>query len=432
MKSAGTMNDHTRDDRYPTGRGRKHEPQLGSAPLRLPLGAGGVALVGAAAFGAFGLLMPTAWLETISFQLYLDQITAAAVPPLGTTAQLVAAAVLAAGGAVFGWLLGRLFGVQPSSFSVHGLLNRLRGIGSDDEHDAPSLRAADRHPDAPARRPFSAARDIARPDDDWDDDDEDALLLDMQADPADELPVAPPLGASSGTSFDQLWTKVADEPVVAPLAAQRPDADMVPPIVPQTPIMPQASAIDDSLDSVSLPAPSLDDWEMDTQPAMSSASVPFPSPEPVPPPAVHRAGPALDRALPAAPVTASAPTAGPARAPSPLSASLPPVEPLDLSAARLDDLLARLESGLGRRGGVTPPVAAAAAVAGLSALQPQAGVAARAVPSPVAEASHSVVGEGQVQRVAEAVPADDPSYPYDPALAAALKTLRRLNQQATA
>lgn len=422
MKSAGTMNDHSREDRYPTGRGRKHEPEVASAPLRLPLGVGGVALVGALAFGAFGLMMPTEWLETISFQLYLDQITAAAVPPLGTTAKLVAAAVLALGGAVFGWLLGKLFGVQPSSFSVHGLLNRLRGIGSDDEHDAPSLRAADRHPDAPARRPFSAARDIARPDDDWDDDDEDALLLDMQADPADDLPVVPPLGATSGTSFDQLWTKVVDEPAGAPLATPAADADMAAVSSPEAPVTPCASAFDAPLDSVSLPAPSLDDWEMETQPVVSSAQAPFPPSAPVPPPAVHRAS---------APVEIAAPLAAPVSAPAPLRASLPPVEPLDLSAARLDDLLARLESGLGRRGSVTPPVAAAAAVAGLSAARPEGSEAARAVPSPVAEAEHRVVGEGQGQPAAKAASGEDPSYPYDPALAAALKTLRRLNQQAT-
>jgi hypothetical protein len=56
------------------------------------------------------------------------------------------------------------------------------------------------------------------------------------------------------------------------------------------------------------------------------------------------------------------------------------------------------------------------------------------VPSPAFEAEHhAAVGEGQAKPEVAPPPADDdPAFPYDPALAAALKTLRRLNQQATA
>ena len=70
--------------------------------LSLPFGAGGVAAIGALVGGLAGLLVPRAMLETAAFQLYLDTIIPAAKAPLGATAQLVAAVLLAIAGALAG------------------------------------------------------------------------------------------------------------------------------------------------------------------------------------------------------------------------------------------------------------------------------------------------------------------------------------------
>ena len=82
---------------------------------------------------------------------------------------------------------------------------------------------------------------------------------------------------------------------------------------------------------------------------------------------------------------------------------MPP--PLDLSAARLDDLIARLEAGLTRK----MPVAPAAATDEEMADDGGTLVAERPAPPPSAE------------------PEPDPAFPHDPALAAALATLRKMN-----
>lgn len=409
------MNDHRH---YSRGRDSGSErPRRNEAGLRLPFGAMGVALVFALALGLFGLMMPQEWLETLSFQLYLDKVTSAAIPPLGTTARIAAALAFGAGGALFGWTLGRLFGVRSSDVSLHALINRLRGVGDDDEADAPSLRAADRHPDAPARRPFSAARDIAPHDEEWDDAEEDALLLDTQFAPIDDALAPAPVGGDSGTSFDRLWTETSHEPV-EPVAAPSPFAPPPPvtrPVERQTPLMPQPSGLDADPAEVSLPAPSLDDWELE---ADLAPAAPF-----------ARAVPPVAPVAP--PVTAAptpAPSAMPAPEPAPLwTSNLPPVEPLDLSAARLDDLLVRLESGLVRRGGAVPPAPAASAVADIAG---NASLNGRPLPSPQVEAVQPASATAPSAPVAPVEA--DPAYPHDPALAAALKTLRRLNQQATA
>ncbi len=301
----------------------KREP----AGLALPFGAGGVAAIGAAALCLVGLLVPIAWLETISFQLYLDLLTPAAAPPLGTTARIIAALALALFGGVLGYALAKAFGVVPSDHGLADLVARFRGARAEDEADAPDLRAVDRHPDAPARRPFSAARDIEAVEEDgrWrplsthGDEEDGELLLDAAFVPAEEE------------------TAAQDAPIAA--AGPR-DAEPLSSFIP--------------IEAYDLAPPSPDDWERDAAVEAAPTIVPDPA-EPAPRP----------RAAPA---------------------------PLDLSAARLDELIARLESGLTRR--------------------------AAGAPAP-AEAEAPL-----------AVDAGDPAFPHDPALAAALSTLRKMNLRA--
>ena len=128
--------------------------------IALPFGAAAVAAPMAALLALAGMLVPTAWIESASFQLYLDALIPSAVPPFGVMAHVFTALALALAGALIGWILAKIFGVVSNGMSLRGLLQRLRGEGAEDEADAPELRAEDRHPDAPARRPFSVSQDV--------------------------------------------------------------------------------------------------------------------------------------------------------------------------------------------------------------------------------------------------------------------------------
>jgi hypothetical protein len=310
------------------------------AGARYPLGTTGVAATAAVVGALVGLALPMGWIEEAAFQLYVDRLIPTAVPPLGLTARLAAMAALALGLGVLGWLLATWLRVRPSATSLADWVARLRGARPDDEDDAPTLRAADRHPDAPARRPFSAARDVvvdedgdfadAAPVSHWDELADEELLLDAQ--------------------FDE---NVAPEPVDEAAREARweelervDDVDQVPVIEPVVEVLPEVEA---AAEVVAAP-------EVEADPA------------------------------------AAAPT------------------PLDLSVARLDELIARLEAGLTRK-----QEAAMAA--------PSAPVADAAdVPAPNAGAGDAGAGD------AAAVVQNDGEFPHDPALAAALATLRRMNR----
>ncbi len=284
---------------------------------QVPFGALGVASVMAGILGLLGLLLPTTMLEAASFQLYLDKLVPSAMPPFGWAAHVAAGLALALLGGLLGWVLARLFRVQPDQFNLRRLVNRLRGIGREDDADAPYLRAADRHPDAPARRPFSAASDIPWRDqgDHWahfddEDDDEAELLLDA--------------------SF-------ADAPL-----------ESLAPIEPPAPLFPHQPALifDD--------AAKIDAGKVD-------------------------AGKIV-------------------------------VDPIDLSVGKLDDLLARLAAGLAKRAAVAAPH-----------IRPPATTMSGAEQSAAAQTF-------AVPPAAAAPDVQDTTFPQDPALAAALATLRRMNQ----
>jgi hypothetical protein len=351
--------------------------------LPVPFGSAGVAGAGAAILGLIGLVVPVGWIESLSYQLYLDTITSAAAPPLGTTARVLFAIAMAVLGGAAGYMLARLFKVVPSDL-VDVLLARLRGLDQEDEADAPVLRSADRHPDAPARRPFSPLRDIPEPDGGDDDavttpfapsprfagasgDEEDELLLDGQFAGHIEPLVSPTEAAQSTGGYDAAgWPVMGDEDEHLPPLPRAND--------------PAAEPVEEEV-VFDLPAPAPEDWEQAAQPAMPAVeSGADDEPEPVA---------QAEAATPLSP----GPTA-PARPAAPL--------PLDLSAARLDELIARLEAGFARK---TASPAAEAAEA------PDAATAAEARLTGGAAGSE-----------------ENPAFPHDPALAAALATLRKLNR----
>ncbi|HEX8625297.1 MAG TPA: hypothetical protein VF782_09480 [Allosphingosinicella sp.] len=113
--------------------------------------AGLAALAGLSA-GFVAFAMPESLFSGLVEASRLPDFVAAAQPPLGETARLAAAgaASLAAFAAV--WALMALLGRVPAR----------RTSEAEPEAEAPKLRRADAHPDAPARRPL-LARDLGEP-----------------------------------------------------------------------------------------------------------------------------------------------------------------------------------------------------------------------------------------------------------------------------
>ena len=301
--------------------------------IALPFGAAAVAAPMAAILALAGMLVPTAWIESASFQLYLDALFPGAVAPFGTTAHIITALVLALAGALIGWILAKIFGVESNGVGWRSLLQRLRGEGAEDEADAPELRAEDRHPDAPARRPFSVSQDV-RTDD-------------------SALPDLPPLPALDDTG---LRVDGDDEPLIL-------DHDFAQDDVPDDEPLVLSQMVTDDAPEMDVPEPVAVE-----EPVWQAPELP-----------------------PAAPVVA---------------------DPIDVSAMRLDQLLARLEQGLARR-------------------QPDGAAQDAPVETPVShmgEVANDV--DVAVEDVADGAPVPPPAgempVPDDPALAAALATLRRM------
>ena len=122
--------------------------------LNIPVAPLAAALVGGVTALAF-TLMPVGILEDFVLDSGVASIMPAAEPPLGTTARAVL--ILAGGG-----------GIALITWFTLLLVLGARAIviqrpGEDGEEPPLVLRRADAHPDAPARRPLSATRDLGTP-----------------------------------------------------------------------------------------------------------------------------------------------------------------------------------------------------------------------------------------------------------------------------
>ncbi len=330
--------------------------------LFVPGGTLTVATLLALSLAAVALLVPIAWLERIAAQIGLVRWMPDAVPPFDLTERLVFALALAPLGALLGWALARAFRVADDGEGWTRLLERVRGVSvTADEADAPRINRADRHPDAPARRPLSPLRDLVPPRD-ADAFDADELLLDTPADvEAAELAVleATTLPAPSLSDWEAEVQPPPPEPALPQEAVEVDDAPC------------NASAIEElgELEPTPIPPVNADEAfaaDADDVPLeVASAAPPLSETElvrtPPPPPAFTR---------------------------EPRSA--PP--PIDLSVERLDALVARLERGAARRE---------------SALASDA-----STPDPASNDP------------------EEAALLNDPALAAALRTLRRMNAAA--
>ena len=114
---------------------------------------------GSAAFAAFA--MPDRLFAQIVVASRLPEILAAAQPPLGDTARWAAVAAAGVATALLVWALLRALDHVPA-----GRLSRPGAAPAGDEPfaDALRVRRADAHPDAPARRPLRAGRELGEPD----------------------------------------------------------------------------------------------------------------------------------------------------------------------------------------------------------------------------------------------------------------------------
>ena len=113
-----------------------------------------VALWFGALFGLGSLAVRPALLENLVLQSHIDLVIPAAAPPLGITARILLALVLAALGAMLGIMLSRRL-ARPTT-ELH---ERKRGA-KDLAVQTPHIRSRDAHPDAPARRPISAHEEL--------------------------------------------------------------------------------------------------------------------------------------------------------------------------------------------------------------------------------------------------------------------------------
>ncbi len=132
----------------------QHKPVKAKPISANPLFPAVVALWFGALFGLGSLAVRPSLLEDLVLKSHIDLIIPAAAPPLGVTARILLALIMAALGGVLGiGLARRLARPKPE------LRERKRGA-KDLSDESPRLRQRDSHPDAPARRPISAHEEL--------------------------------------------------------------------------------------------------------------------------------------------------------------------------------------------------------------------------------------------------------------------------------
>ena len=133
---------------------QKRKPANAKPITSNPLFPAVVALWFGAAFGLGSLAVRPSLLEELVLKSHIDLIIPAAAPPLGVTARILLALIMAALGATLGIMLSRrLTRPKPEVYE------RKRGA-RDLAATMPNVRSRDAHPDAPARRPISAHEEL--------------------------------------------------------------------------------------------------------------------------------------------------------------------------------------------------------------------------------------------------------------------------------
>lgn len=331
-----------------------HHLFRGAGRNALDLPVAGLAAL-AAAFAAFAI--PQDLLSRAVIATGLPSLLSAAQPPLGLTARVA----LAVGGAVI------VFGLV---FLLLRLFDR-SGMSAETDADlsgAPRVRRRDGHPDAPAPRPISAARDLGEP--------------------------APPRKPRAPTP---LWLDEA-EPVATPADVLEllPEAEYVEPPVAEPEPVPAPAPVPVP-GSVYSPAPAAAAWpEPEPEPAFAPQPAPVPVPEvavaPVPVPVPE-------------PVPVPVPEASVAPEPAPSPEAAPAPRPQAEMPTSVAALMERLEEGLARRR-TTEPLPAEPPQVFPEAPEVSGAVEARPQPAP-APAPQQALPPEPVQVFPEAPPAED-------------------------
>lgn len=284
----------------------------GAMPFAVPL-APAIAAVLAALGALMFLLMPAAVLEDLVVDSGIASLITAAQPPLGITAHLTIAFLVAIVVGGISW------------FALFLLIGaRVVMVGRDARDDGvPILRRADAHPDAPARRPVFAHRDLGTP------------FLEVTAD------TPPPMSAADAMAY--VPRVIEERPIPADL---------------DTPLATYRSPLDPPLKSDPLPLRRIDEPVAPPAPIRVEAPAPVASPEPIV--AVEPDVAPIDP-VPAADIPA-------AEEPAPRFASHERIETFELTpmvrssetsaplpSATIHDLLDRLERGVAKRKEVAAP-----------------------------------------------------------------------------
>jgi hypothetical protein len=115
----------------------------------------GVAAVAAAAFGFVVYAMPGSLFEDLVIRSGLPDVLSAAQPPLGMKARAAVVGLAALIGFATIFALLRAVDRVPAK--------QARKPAAPVDEDAPRVRRADAHPDAPSRRPLLAGRELGEP-----------------------------------------------------------------------------------------------------------------------------------------------------------------------------------------------------------------------------------------------------------------------------
>jgi len=173
----------------------------------------GVAALACASAGFLLIAMPDDLFSGLVVRSGLPNLVAAAQPPLGGTARLAAAAAAALFAFAFVLSLLRALERAPASAAsgADPEADRLEGHTevTSTEAELPRLRKADAHPDAPARRPIQAGRELGEPAPEIETA-EDELLLESQVAAPDPAPQSLPA-----------FLVPQDEPSDTPVESQR-------------------------------------------------------------------------------------------------------------------------------------------------------------------------------------------------------------------
>lgn len=287
--------------------------------LNLPIAPLVAALIGGITALIF-TLMPVAMLEDFVIDSGVAAVLPAAEPPLGDTARAALIMIGGGGTALIAWFA--LFLILGARAIV------IQRSGESDDEKTPVLRRADAHPDAPARRPLFANRELGTP------------FLEVRADR--------PVHITADLS-DEAEVEVVAE-VAEPVAEERDlpaDLDMPlaafdPKAIPEKPIdwFEKPALLRTPRQQVFDPGDRFETFDL--TPMRRSAPLPFPPRDPSPSVPASPPAPAPLQRVPSAPV-----------AEWPRARASARVE-LDPSAS-IHALLDRLERGVGRREILPPP-----------------------------------------------------------------------------